>query len=120
MARKDVLREEVRRTHGRGLDGLVDAMQHQEEHLTINGTAPSMSYVTAGDGSVTGSSFNTDVAGRIVMHVTLPLTTNILLLTPPLTLIAIGLTTGAVTALLAICTSNTPSSIEILSKSMIY
>ena len=33
MARKDVLREEVRRTHGRGLDGLVDAMQHQEEHL---------------------------------------------------------------------------------------
>ena len=65
MARKDVLREEVRRTHGRGLDGLVDAMQHQEEHLTVNGTAPSMSYVVAGDGSATLASTSTDVAGRI-------------------------------------------------------
>ena len=65
MARKAVLRTEVRRTHGRGLEGLVDGMQHQEEHLTVNGTAPSMSFVTAGDGSVTGSSTNTDVAGRI-------------------------------------------------------
>ncbi len=65
MARKAVLRTELRRSHGRGLEGLVDGMQHQEEHLTITGTAPSMSYVTAGDGSVTGSSFNTDVAGRI-------------------------------------------------------
>jgi len=65
MARKAVLRTELRRTHGRGLEGLVDGMQHQEEHLTATGTAPSMSYVTAGDGSVTGSSTNTDVAGRI-------------------------------------------------------
>ena len=65
MARKAVLRTELRRSHGRGLEGLVDGMQHQEEHLTATGTAPSMSYVTAGDGSVTGSSTNTDVAGRI-------------------------------------------------------
>ena len=65
MARKAVLRTELRRTHGRGLEGLVDGMQHQEEHLTATGTAPSMSNVTAGDGSVTGSSTNTDVAGRI-------------------------------------------------------
>ena len=65
MARKAVLRTELRRSHGRGLEGLVDGMQHQEEHLTATGTAPSMSYVTAGDGSVTGSATNTDVAGRI-------------------------------------------------------
>ena len=65
MARKAVLRTELRRSHGRGLECLVDGMQHQEEHLTATGTAPSMSYVTAGDGSVTGSSTNTDVAGRI-------------------------------------------------------
>ena len=65
MARKAVLRTELRRSHGRGLEGLVDGMQHQEEHLTATGTAPSMSYVTAGDGAVTGSATNTDVAGRI-------------------------------------------------------
>ena len=65
MARKAVLRTEVRRTHGRALEGLVDGMQHQEEHLTSNGTAPSASWVTAGNGSVTGSSTNTDVAGRL-------------------------------------------------------
>ena len=65
MARKAVLRTELRRSHGRGLEGLVDGMQHQEEHLTATGTAPSASWVTAGNGSATGSSTNTDVAGRI-------------------------------------------------------
>jgi len=65
MARKAVLRTELRRSHGRGLEGLVDGMQHQEEHLTATGTAPSMSYVTAGDGSTSLASTSTDVAGRI-------------------------------------------------------
>lgn len=59
---------------------------------------PSVIWSACGDKRLSTS----DVAGRIVMHVTLPLTTNILLLTPPSTLIAIGLTTGAVTSLLAI------------------
>ena len=65
MARKAVLRTELRRTHGRGLEGLVDGIQHQEEHLTATGTVPSMSFVVAGDGSATLSSTSTDVAGRI-------------------------------------------------------
>ena len=65
MARKAVLRTELRRSHGRGLEGLVDGMQHQEEHLTATGTAPSMSYVVAGDGTTSLASTSTDVAGRI-------------------------------------------------------
>ena len=65
MARKAILRTELRRTHSRGLEGLVDRMQHQEEHMTAIGTAPSMSFVVAGDGSATLSSTSTDVAGRI-------------------------------------------------------
>jgi len=65
MARKAVLATEVRRSQGRSLDGLVDRVQHQEEHMTAIGTAPSMSIVCAGDGSVSLDSTSTDVAGRI-------------------------------------------------------
>jgi len=59
------LKSEVQRTQGRSLDGLVDRMQHQEDHYTAIGTAPSCSYVVAGDGSATIASTSTDVAGRI-------------------------------------------------------
>ena len=59
------LQSELRRTQGRSLDGVVARMQHQEDHYTAIGTAPSMSYVVAGDGSATLASTSTDVAGRI-------------------------------------------------------
>ena len=52
MARKDVLREEVRRTHGRGLDGLVDAMQHQEQkksHLEVSLSKNSVPTIAVSD-----------------------------------------------------------------------
>ncbi len=65
MARKAVLRTELRRSQGRSLEGLVDRVQHQEEHMTAIGTAPSCSYVTAGNGTATIASTSTDVAGRI-------------------------------------------------------
>jgi hypothetical protein len=59
------LKSEVQRTQGRSLDGLVDRMQHQEDHYTAIGTAPSCSYVTAGNGTATIASTSTDVAGRV-------------------------------------------------------
>ena len=59
------LKSEVQRTQGRSLDGLVDRMQHQEDHYTAIGTAPSCSYVTAGNGTATIDSTSTDVAGRV-------------------------------------------------------
>jgi len=65
MARKAVLATEIRRSQGRSLEGIIDRVQHQEEHMTDIGTAPSCSYVTAGDGPATLASTSTDVAGRI-------------------------------------------------------
>ena len=65
MARKAVLATEIRRSQGRSLEGIVDRVQHQEEHMTAIGTAPSCSYVTAGNGTATIASTSTDVAGRI-------------------------------------------------------
>ena len=65
MARKAVLATEIRRSQGRSLEGIIDRVQHQEEHMTAIGTAPSCSYVTAGDGTATLASTSTDVAGRI-------------------------------------------------------
>tara|TARA_B100000029_G_scaffold187235_1_gene184594 strand:- start:338 stop:748 length:411 start_codon:yes stop_codon:yes gene_type:complete len=59
------LKSEVQRTQGRSLDGLVDRMQHQEDHYTAIGTAPSCSYVTDGNGTATIDSTSTDVAGRV-------------------------------------------------------
>ena len=63
MARKAVLATEVRRSQGRSLEGVVDSVQHQEEHMTAIGTAPSCSYVVAGNGTATLDSTSTDVAG---------------------------------------------------------
>ena len=65
MARKAVLATEIRRSQGRSLEGIVDRVQHQEEHMTAIGTAPSCSYVVAGNGTATLDSTSTDVAGRI-------------------------------------------------------
>ena len=65
MARKAVLATEIRRSQGRSLEGIVDRVQHQEEHMTAIGTAPSCSYVVAGNGTATLASTSTDVAGRI-------------------------------------------------------
>ena len=65
MARKAVLATEIRRSQGRSLEGVVDSVQHQEEHMTAIGTAPSCSYVVAGNGTATLDSTSTDVAGRI-------------------------------------------------------
>ena len=59
------LESELRKTQGRSLDGVVARMEHQEDHYTAIGTAPSMSIVCAGDGSVSLDSTSTDVAGRI-------------------------------------------------------
>ena len=64
MARKAVLATEIRRSQGRSLEGIVDRVQHQEEHMTAIGTAPSMSYVTAGNGTVTLDSTSTDVENK--------------------------------------------------------
>ena len=58
------LEKELRKTQGRSLDGVVARMEHQEDHYTAIGTAPSMSIVCAGDGSVSLDSTSTDVAGR--------------------------------------------------------
>jgi len=58
------LESELRKTQGRSLDGVVARMEHQEDHYTAIGTAPSMSIVCAGDGSVSLDSTSTDVAGR--------------------------------------------------------
>ena len=65
MARKAVLATEIRRSQGRSLEGIVDRVQHQEEHMTAIGTAPSCSYVVAGNGTATLDSTSTDAAGRI-------------------------------------------------------
>ena len=65
MARKAVLATEIRRSQGRSLEGIIDRVQHQEEHMTAIGTAPSCSYVVAGNGTATLDSTSTDVAGRI-------------------------------------------------------
>ena len=58
------LESELRKTQGRSLDGVVARMEHQEDHYTAIGTAPSMSIVCACDGSVSLDSTSTDVAGR--------------------------------------------------------
>tara|TARA_R100000742_G_C4230056_1_gene51843 strand:+ start:107 stop:526 length:420 start_codon:yes stop_codon:yes gene_type:complete len=46
-------------------DSLMENVNLQEDHIITEGTAPSMSYLTAGNGTATLSSTATDTAGRI-------------------------------------------------------
>ena len=53
------------KTTNRDFNNILDSVQTQKDHLRHEGTVPTLTVTTAGDGSCTISASSTDVAGEV-------------------------------------------------------